>query len=534
MTGLIEPSPVIGGRRRHPRRPSWRTAGVVIAVVALVAAGAGSASAAGTSATSSKAAAPGMPTAPPLGASAVSSKTALGISAAFSKAGTPGAVASPVVSGPVTGGTHGFPFTSSAVDLRSYGYAEQEYFFSGTARTFTSEQPLTGDGKWKVQQGSPAPYKSRMVVRAPIDPKRFNGTVVVEWLNVTAGRDIDVDWDYGYNQLLRDGFAYVGVTAQTVGFNALTAWDPERYGSLSSPSDDYSYDIFSQAGQALRSTGPGSPLRGLRARHLIADGESQSAGRMTTYVNAVAPSAKVYDGYLIHSNGATGAVLSGTLRPPTPTFLRTDLSRPVLNFETETDVLGHLSARQPDDRFHRLWEAAGTAHVDNDILVFMGYQSHRQTPQSIDPVCTAQRNTASQSYLFDTAYAALRSWVVSGKLPPTAPRMQINAEGTDVARDSFGNGLGGIRLPQLEVPTATLTGVGNTAADANPISAFCRLFGTTVPFDAATLAKLYPTHNAYVRAFTAATRKLAAQGFLLPDDERAALFAAEQASVPAG
>lgn len=232
---------------------------MVIAVVALVAAGAGSASAAGTSATSSKAAAPGMPTAPPLGASAVSSKTALGISAAFSKAGTPGAVASPVVSGPVTGGTHGFPFTSSAVDLRSYGYAEQEYFFSGTARTFTSEQPLTGDGKWKVQQGSPAPYKSRMVVRAPIDPKRFNGTVVVEWLNVTAGRDIDVDWDYGYNQLLRDGFAYVGVTAQTVGFNALTAWDPERYGSLSSPSDDYSYDIFSQAGQALRSTGPGSP-----------------------------------------------------------------------------------------------------------------------------------------------------------------------------------------------------------------------------------------------------------------------------------
>jgi Alpha/beta hydrolase domain len=63
---------------------------------------------------------------------------------------------------------------------------------------------------------------------------------------------------------------------------------------------------------------------------------------------------------------------------------------------------------------------------------------------------------------------------------------------------------------------------------------FCRLFGTTVPFDAATLAKLYPTHNAYVRAFTAATRKLAAQGFLLPDDERAALFAAEQAPVPAG
>ncbi|MDP9842716.1 hypothetical protein J2853_001927 [Streptosporangium lutulentum] len=466
-------------------------------------------------------------------ATGAGSASAAGAPAASSKSATPGAVASPTVSGPVTGGTHGFPFTSSAVDLRSHGYAEREYFFSGTAHTFTSDQPLSGDGRWQVRKGSPAPYKSRMVVRAPIDPKKFNGTVVVEWLNVTAGRDIDVDWNYGHNQLLRDGFAYVGVTAQIVGLNALTAWDPERYGSLTSPSDDYSYDIFSQAGQALRSTGPGSPLRGLRARHLLADGESQSAGRMTTYVNAVAPSAKVYDGYLIHSNGAAGAALSGTLRPPAPTFLRTDLPRPVLNFETETDVLGHLPARQPDDRFHRLWEVAGTAHVDDDILVFMGYQGHRQTPQSVDPACTSQRNTAPQSYVFDTAFAALRNWVVSGKLPPTAPRMQINAEGTDVARDGFGNGLGGIRLPQLEVPTATLSGVGNTAADASPISAFCRLFGKTVPFDAATLAKLYPTHSAYMRAFTAATRKLVAQGFLLPADERAFLFDAEQAPVPA-
>jgi hypothetical protein len=472
---------------------------MVLASAALVAAGTGSASAAGTPAASPKVA----------------------------------AGASPAVSGPVTGGTHGFPFTSSSVDLRSHGYAEQEYFFSGTAHSFTSQQPLTSDGRWQVEQGQAAPYKSRFVVRAPIDPKRFNGTVIVEWLNVSAGRDIDVDWDYGYDQLLRDGFAYVGVTAQTVGVNALTAWDPARYGSLSSPSDDYSYDIFSQAGQALRSTGPHGPLHGMRARYLIADGESQSAGRMTTYVDAVAPSAKVYDGYLIHSNGATGAVLSGTLRPPTPTMLRTDLGRPVLNFETETDVLAHLAARQPDDRYHRLWEAAGTAHVDNDALILMGYQGHRQVPQAADPSCASPPNTAPQSYLFDTAYAALQAWVRSNRLPPVAPRMQINAAGTDVARDAFGNGLGGVRLPQLTVPTATLTGTGNVPADTNPISAFCRLFGTTTPFDAATLAKLYPTHAAYVQAFTAATRNLAARGFLLPDDERAALFVAEQAPVPA-
>jgi hypothetical protein len=438
----------------------------------------------------------------------------------------------PTVNGPVTGGTHGFPMTASSVDLRSHGYAEQEYFFSGTARSFTSTTPLTSDGRWRVQVASTAPYKSRMIVRAPIDPRKFNGTVIVEWLNVSAGRDIDVDWDYGYNELLSNGFAYVGVTAQAVGINGLTTFDPARYGSLSIPSDDFSYDIFSQAGAALRAASATGPLHGLHVRHLVADGESQSAGRMTTYYDAVAPLAGVYDGYLIHSNGGSGAVLSGTLRPPTPTLLRTDLNRPVLNFETETDVLSHLPARQPDNPNYRLWEAAGTAHVDGNDLTLIGYQEHRQTPQAVDPSCKSPVNTAPENYLFDTAYADLQAWVSWGRPPPEAPRMQINAGGTGVARDSFGNGIGGIRLPQLEAPAATLTGTGNAPADSNPVSGFCVLFGTTTPFDAATLSQLYPTHATYVRQFTRATESLVRQGFLLPADAEDALFTAQQAPVP--
>jgi hypothetical protein len=438
----------------------------------------------------------------------------------------------PHVSGPVTGGNHGFPLTSSAVDLRSHGYAEQEFLFSGTAHSFTSTQPLTSDGRWTVQPAASAPFTSRMLVRAPIDPRRFNGTVVVEWLNVSGQRDIDVDWNYGYQELL-DGYAYVGVTAQVVGANALTAFDPVRYAKISIPSDDFSYDIFSQAGAAVRASGREGPLRGLHAQRVIADGESQSAGRMTTYVDAIAPMARVYDGYLIHSNGATGSPLSSTQRAPTPTTLRTDLARPVLNFETETDVLNHVPARQNDDHFHRLWEAAGTAHVDGDALVLFGFQAHRQAPTAPDPSCTKPFNSAPEKYLMDTAFADLRAWVTFGHEPPVAPRMEINATGTDVARDAHGNGIGGIRLPQLDVPTATLTGTGNRPADTNPISIFCVLFGTTTPFDQATLAALYPDHAAYVRAFTAATLRLARQGFLQPADEQDALFTAQQAPVPA-
>jgi Alpha/beta hydrolase domain len=466
-------------------------------------------------------------------ATGTASASAVGPAAVPSTSRDRPAVPTPAVTGPVTAGSRGFGFTASAVDLRSHGYAEEEFFFAGTAHTFTSAQPLTSDGRWQTAPAAPAAYKSRLVVRAPIDPRRFNGTVIVEWLNVSGQRDIDVDWDYGYSQLLADGFAYVGVTAQVVGIRALTAWDPARYGSLTIPSDDYSYDVFSQAGAAVLSTGADSPLRGLRVRNVIADGESQSAGRLTTYVNGVAPAAKVFDGYLIHSNGAAGAPLSGTQRAPVPTLLRTDLNRPVLNFETETDVLGHLPARQADDRDHRLWEAAGTAHVDNDTLTLIGFQDHRQTPPDIDPACAARPDIAPEAYLFDAAYAALDTWVRTGRAPAPAPRMRITADGTGLARDARGNALGGIRLPQIEVPTATLTGTGNTAADANPNSRFCILFGTTTGFSPATLAELYPTHAGYVRAFTAATAALVRQGFLLPADAAAALFSAARAPVPA-
>ena len=65
------------------------------------------------------------------------------------------------------------------------------------------------------------PYKTRAVVYRPIDPKKFNGTVIVEWLNVSGGLDANPDWTLTHNELIRDGFAWVGVSAQAVGVNQL-------------------------------------------------------------------------------------------------------------------------------------------------------------------------------------------------------------------------------------------------------------------------------------------------------------------------
>jgi hypothetical protein len=42
---------------------------------------------------------------------------------------------------------------------------------------------------------------------------------------------------------------------------------------------------------------------------------------------------------------------------------------------------------------------------------------------------------------------------------------------------------------------------------------FCFLYGHTVPFDAATLASLCPSRDAFVKPFTQAVNKLEADGY---------------------
>ncbi len=47
----------------------------------------------------------------------------------------------------------------------------------------------------------------------------FNGTVVVEWLNVSGGGDGSPDWFFLHRHLMREGVAWVGVSAQKAGID---------------------------------------------------------------------------------------------------------------------------------------------------------------------------------------------------------------------------------------------------------------------------------------------------------------------------
>jgi hypothetical protein len=459
-------------------------------------------------------------------------------------------VASPTVTGPVTGGKYGVPFNPLPPDLADrYDYVEEEYFLEGTATSYEAEGTWETDGAWTAKPGPTAPYTTRIVVRRPADADNFNGSVLVEWLNVTAGMDSDPDFGFTHDVLLKDGWAYVGVSAQKVGVaggagltidipgfspQPLQEWDPERYGPLNHPGDAYSYDIFSQVAQALRRPDDSGVdvLDGLRPTTVLAAGESQSAIRMTTYVNAIHPLADIYDGFLIHSRGNGGAPLSDenvVVGLPT-VHIRTDLDDPVLQFETESDLflLGFYGARQADTDGIRTWEVAGTAHADASTVAY-GIESGRVWNTADDPDFSStcgRLNEGQQGQVLRRAVADLRTWAIDGTPPAQSPRIEVEAD-TTVVRDEHGNALGGIRTPAVDVPTATLT--GERPGETN---VFCSLFGKTTAFDAATLASLYPDHDDYVGKVTAAADAAEQAGFLLEDDAAAIVDAAEGAAIP--
>jgi hypothetical protein len=445
---------------------------------------------------------------------------------------------SPAVSGPVTGG-NGTPvlFSHAAFDLASVEYTQAEFFVAGTANAFAPAATLTPDGKWTVQPASQAAYTTRVVIERPVQGRKFNGTVLVEWLNVTGGVDATPAWTFVHDELIRRGYAYVAVSAQFIGVNQLKSsglpapGDPARYAALVHPGDSYSYDIFSQVGRAIRDNAD-VLLGGLRPQRVIAMGESQSAARLVTYLNAAHPRAGVYDGFLVGSRLTAGSPLSqpplAAVPVPAPTFIRDDLSTPVLVLNSETDV-GALQARQVDTSVYRLWEVAGTAHFDLYGLslgafdtgtrnsVRDAFDSMLDPPQSPSPAasCPLPVNTGLRSFVQRAALAHLNRWVAFGSPPPMAPRLEtLSIVPAQYALDANGNVLGGVRTPAVDAPVAKLSGLGQTGVGAQ----FCFLFGTTAPFPLDQLTALYRNHGQFVRAWNRATLDAVKEGFVLLED----------------
>jgi Alpha/beta hydrolase domain len=424
------------------------------------------------------------------------------------------------VTGPISGGAHGWAFATpgAAVDLAKYGYVEEEYFIEGNANSYAKVGTWTTDGVWTAVPSGSAFFRTRLLVVRPADPAHFNGTAVVEWLNVSSGWDIADHFLFVNEELLRNGYAWVGVSAQAVAVQlspfSLKAWDPIRYGSLNHPGDAYAYDMFTQAGRAIQNPQGINPLHGLAVERVIATGHSQSANGLATYVNAIDPLVEVYDGFLLHSRSVTALGLfpgaAGVV--PTASVIRSDTTAPVMMLEDEwsVDVASAWLARQPDNPNFRLWEVAGTGHVDSYLDALTELIVARDL--MFGPLqCTLPENKAPLHYVVNSALNKLNAWAATGVPPAHAPSFIEFVNGA-IVRDSHGNAKGGIRLSQLEVPTATLTGAGNSGGGS------CSNAGVTTPFDAATLASLYPTPYGHYNAVGKVDKANYLQGYLLYPD----------------
>jgi hypothetical protein len=410
------------------------------------------------------------------------------------------AVPNPTVTGPIAqpaapgDPSHNYLFFSSNHDLPGHGYVEEEFFISGTATRYATPNQTNPDASSTgtvISTGNP--YNTRMVVRRPADPSKFNGVVLVEWYNVTNNFDAENVWFFNWENIMRSGYVWVGVSAQRVGVNALKAWSPTRYGSLDVTAggtindDSLSYDIYSQAGKALASPIGINPLDSLVPKTIIATGESQSAMRLAVYANSIQPLANLYDGILALSTLGNR--------------IRTDLPVPFFKVLTESDVVlfNEANVRQGDANNFRSWEVAGTSHVDQHLrnsrepleLRDNGVSSEAVNldppfPQGCGtkPVGTRVPTT----FVLASAYDKMVNWVQHGTLPPTAPRISIMtfANPSVPLRNSLGLAQGGIQLSQMLLPTRINSGV-NTGPGA------CNRWGFSTPIDNATLQAMYPS-----------------------------------------
>jgi len=393
--------------------------------------------------------------------------------------------------------------------IEDFGYIEQEFFFEGSANVYDTPALTTAE-----VESSDHPYKTRMVVRRPRRARDFNGTVIVEWQNVSAGFDIDASWAGGQGEFfIREGYAWVGVSAQRVGVQApgtgLRDFSPVRYGDLDVTDggtildDALSFDIFSQAGQAIMNPKGIRPLGNLRPRRIIASGASQSAGRLNTYYNSIQPLAGLYDGFIL-------LVSPGTTR--------TDLDVPLFRLLSETEI--SLVARfglniQPDSEVLRTWQVAGAAHADRTFLDAVQINADRDGVPVTDPATCAMPagSEVRFAHVVNRAHDLMVSWIRRGTAPAMSPAVQLigDAPPRQIARDEFGLALGGIRIADIEVPVGLNTGV-------NSGPAFCVLFGTHIDFDAETLQRLYPSRASYVRKVRRTAIRNVLDGFIGFDD----------------
>ncbi len=460
------------------------------------------------------------------------------------------------------------PLAGNRLIERYPGYVQEEFFFSGDVDVFDYDQH-PGDrgafpGERLVAMQSDVPYKTRMVVLRPTKAKKFNGTVVVEFMNSTGGRDNAVMWTVSADYFTREGIVFIGVT--TSGNQAmarlLAGCGPApffpscgtRYSGngLVISNNGQEYEIISQLVTALKSGIPNQiplPTSFPSVERVIVTAESQQAGSVITYATQF--HFPGVDGYLPLSNtgaralrsglptcSATSPAYPGCVAVPTDRRIRTDLPVPTYQILAETDV--QVAARQADTdtssfASYRLVEIAGGAHNTDHTQPVPG------TPYILGDFCVNLSNTLASGPIFgahviSAFFENMRDQIDDGISPPHVEFITKNASGV-TQRDALGNPLGGARLPEMDVAINEYFSPFNQgkpvcAAGQDPggpppvcipqpfalIGLACGLSGSYRPLAPEVMEALYPDHETYVEAITEKALERVADRTLLREE----------------
>ncbi|HVH25735.1 MAG TPA: alpha/beta hydrolase domain-containing protein [Vicinamibacterales bacterium] len=466
-----------------------------------------------------------------------------------SRSGTP--VVIPKVTGPIPVTADSYPSMAASklqdvVDLPARGYVEEEFFVSGAANVYD----WNADGSLTVKMPN-APYTTRILVRRPADPARFSGTAIVEMGNNARRYDWGFTWSLSYDHFLEKGDAWVLLTYVPAAVDALKQFNATRYAPLSfanpapgvacapdrpasSSEEGLRWDMISQVGALLKSGG--APLAGFRVERLYA---TSHGGELPTYVTAVHPHARlangrpVYDGFVIHRYAGL-ARINQCAAAPAATDAR-QITRnagvPVIRIVAQTDVLGTYQRRRADSDergdAYRLYEVAGAPHADAAFYRHIP-SLKEQTALGTQPFlafwpfgeqCTPEiplMEFPVMRYTVDAAFANLDRWVRDGIPAPKAARIEVKNGGTPqaaLATDQFGNAIGGVRSPYLDVPTATYF-----ASTQGPGT--CGNLGHKDEFSWQRLETVYGSSAKYTAKFNEAIDRLMKERWLTESDAK--------------
>jgi hypothetical protein len=479
----------------------------------------------------------------------------------------------PAVQGPLATTATSYPWGAAAhgltpIDLAAHRYVEQEYLVSGRANVYS-------EGSGGPTVNASGPYETRILIRRPSDPGRFSGNVILELINPTSNYDVDIMWAADHDHFMSRGDIYVGLSVKPVVLASMKTFDPGRYSGLSMANPDPSqtcpqgststetglaWDMISQVGALLRSGTAASPLARLHVAHEYLTGYSQTGGYMITYINDFAPhftqasGSPIFDGYLIGAgygftelapiNQCAPPAVPGTpadpVVPGVPQFVvHPPGNAPVIDVQTLSDSYSFFgwAGERPDGdtagNKYRLYQVAGSSHIWTSQvdytpgpadLVRAGFPANDWQDNCLEP-----NNPFPLEYQLNAAWDNLDQWVRAGVPAPHAPHISAVGDGTPAATiltDQYGNALGGVRSPAVDVPTATY--YGTTAGPGT-----CTLlWGHWTPFSKAQLQQLYPSHNAYVQAVQSDVSSLRSGRWLTKEDAATIVSRAQSAPIP--